>query len=85
MSGTGKSTLGKLILPYIKKRYGPTILVHGDDFREIWKLNKFSKKARFENCVKFTKFCKYITEQNINIIFTVIGMYKEIKIGIKKY
>ena len=84
LSGTGKSTLGKLILPHIKKKYGPTILIHGDDFREIWELNQFSKKGRFKNCIKFTKFCKYITDQNINIIFTVIGMYKEIRDWNKK-
>ena len=79
LSGTGKSSIGKLILPQIKKKYGPTILIHGDDFRSIWKLKKFNKKSRLENCEKYVQFCKYITDQNINIIFTVIGMYENIR------
>ena len=79
LSGTGKSSIGKLILPNLKKKYGPTILIHGDDFRNIWNLKKFNKKSRLENCKKYVKFCKYITDQNINIIFTVIGMYKKIR------
>ena len=32
-----------------------------------------------ENCEKYVQFCKYITDQNINIIFTVIGMYENIR------
>ena len=79
LSGTGKSSIGKLVLPNIKKKYGPTILIHGDDFRNIWNLKKFNKKSRLENCKKYVKFCKYITDQNINIIFTVIGMYQNIR------
>lgn len=79
LSGTGKSTIGNLILPEITKNYGPTILIHGDDFRNIWNLNKYSNKSRFENCIKYVKFCQYVTNQNINIIFTVIGMYKKIR------
>jgi len=84
LSGSGKSTLGNLILPSIKKKYGPTLIVHGDDFRNIWELNKYSKSGRFQNCKKYVNFCKYVTDQNINIIFTVIGMYDKIRNWNKK-
>ena len=52
LSGTGKSSIGKLILSNIKKKYGPTILIHGDDFRNIWNFKKFNKKSRLDNCTK---------------------------------
>ena len=45
LSGTGKSTLGNLIYPKIKKIYGPTIIIHGDDFRNIWNLNSYDYKV----------------------------------------
>ena len=41
-------------------------------------------EVKIPKILKFTKFCKYITDQNINIIFTVIGMYKEIRDWNKK-
>lgn len=79
LSGTGKSTIGNLIYPKVKKLYGPTIIIHGDDFRNIWSLNSYNYKSRYKNCEKYIKFCKYITDQNINIIFTVIGMFEKIR------
>ena len=47
LSGTGKSTIGELIYPHIKKKYG-TILIHGDDFRNIWELKSYKSKSRFK-------------------------------------
>ena len=34
---------------------------------------------RLKNCKKYIKFAKYVTNQNINLIFTVIGMHHEIR------
>jgi len=79
LSGTGKSSIGEKIFRKIKKKYGPTIIIHGDDFRRIWKLNGYSNKNRYQNSQKYINFCKYITDQNINIIFTVIGMFNKIR------
>ena len=39
---------------------------------------------RLKNCKKYIKFAKYITDQNINLIFTVIGMHDEIRNWNKK-
>ena len=55
--------------------YGPTIELSGDDFRKIFGLNKYTKKARIEYLLKYLHFCKLITNQKINLIFNLIGMY----------
>ena len=34
---------------------------------------------RLKNCKKYIKFAKYITDQNINLVFTVIGMYDQVR------
>ena len=43
LSGSGKSSIAKKIWPTIKRKFGPTILVNGDDMRSIFKLNKYDR------------------------------------------
>ena len=38
LSGSGKTTLGKKIHRDIKKLYGPTLMISGDDVRKIFSL-----------------------------------------------
>tara|TARA_B000000460_G_scaffold220660_1_gene172306 strand:+ start:55 stop:588 length:534 start_codon:yes stop_codon:yes gene_type:complete len=75
LSGSGKTSIAKKIKNKISHLYGPTIELSGDDFRKIFKLNKYTKKARIEYLLKYLHFCKLITNQKINLIFNLIGMY----------
>ena len=75
LSGSGKTAIAKKIQKKISHLYGPTIELSGDDFRKIFRLNKYTKKARIEYLPKYLHFCKLITNQKINLIFNLIGMY----------
>ena len=75
LSGSGKTAIAKKIHKKISHLYGPTIEISGDDFRQIFRLNKYTKKARIEYLLKYLHFCKLITNQKINLIFNLIGMY----------
>jgi adenylylsulfate kinase len=75
LSGSGKTAIAKKIYKKISHLYGPTIEISGDDFRKIFRLNKYTKKARIEYLPKYLHFCKLITDQKINLIFNLIGMY----------
>ena len=46
LSGSGKSAISKKIYPFIKKEFGPTIMLSGDDLRSIFQLNKYDYKNR---------------------------------------
>ncbi len=83
-SGSGKTSISRKVYPKICKLFGPTLIVQGDNFRKIFNLNSFSKKGRYENSKKYRKFSKYVTDQNINLIFTVVGMMKETRKWLKK-
>tara|TARA_B100000575_G_C23041362_1_gene599379 strand:+ start:56 stop:574 length:519 start_codon:yes stop_codon:yes gene_type:complete len=83
-SGSGKTSISRKIYPKIRKLYGPTLIIQGDNFRKIFNLKSFSKKGRYENSKKYRKFSRYITDQNINLIFTVVGMMKETRKWLKK-
>ena len=72
-------------IPMIKKKIGPTILINGDDLRNIFKLYGYTKKDRLENAKKFYGLYKLITDQGINVIFCVVSMFDAVRSWNKKY
>tara|TARA_B100000963_G_scaffold361722_1_gene398995 strand:+ start:19876 stop:20394 length:519 start_codon:yes stop_codon:yes gene_type:complete len=84
LSGSGKSTISKKIYTFIKEEFGPTIILSGDDLRSIFLLNKYDYKSRIKYLKFYHKFCKKITNQNINVIFSVVGLSHKIRALNKK-
>jgi adenylylsulfate kinase len=84
LPGSGKSTLGKAILKEIREKYGPTLLFDGDDLRNIFEIKSYEKKKRLQIGRQYTKFCDFIAKQNINIIFTVVGLFENLHIFNRK-
>ena len=77
LSGSGKTIIGKKIHKDITKKYGPTLMISGDNIRKIFKLKGYEIKERLEIAKKYSQFAKYITDQKINIIIAVVAMYDE--------
>ena len=65
LAGSGKTSIEKKIKKEISVIYGPTIEVSGDNFRKIFKFNKFTPKARKEYLMNYLVFAKLITDQKI--------------------
>jgi adenylylsulfate kinase len=78
ISGSGKSTLSRMIYSYIKKKFGPTIILSGDNLRKVFKLNKYDKNYRMQVGKKYTKLLKIITSNKINVLFSVVGLFHEL-------
>ena len=68
LSGSGKTSIAEKIKNKIIKKYGPTLTLSGDDLRTIFNYKKFSRKSRIQYALSYSKFCKYITNQNVNVI-----------------
>ena len=79
LSGSGKTTIAKKIESHILKKYGPTITVSGDDIRKIFDFKKFSKKERFFYAMTYSKFCKYVTDNKINVIFSTVSLFHKVR------
>ncbi len=79
LSGSGKTTLANGIKKKVIKKYGPTLVINGDNLRKIFKLNKYDKNSRLAYVKQYGKFLKFITNQGINVIFTVVGMFHNIR------
>ena len=75
LSGSGKTTLGKAIHKDVQSLYGPTIMISGDTIRKIFYLRGHKKEERLRVSKSYCHFAKYITNQKINIIFAVVGLF----------
>ena len=84
LSGAGKTSLANEIKKDIKKNFGPTLVINGDDLRKIFKLNKYDQTSRLNYGRQYCKFAKFITDQNINLIFTAVCMSDELRVWNKK-
>ena len=89
LSGSGKTTLAKKIFPFIKNNYGPTIHLDGDTLRTILNLKGYTFKDRLSNSEKFTKIAKFLTDQGINVVFSLVGLMHKPRLwnrkNIKRY
>ena len=79
LSGTGKTTIAEKIKNDISNKYGPTVIVSGDDLRKIFNLKKFSRKDRLAYALSYSKFCKCITDNKINIILSTVSMFHKVR------
>ena len=84
LSGSGKSTLARKLHPFISKNYGPCVHLDGDSLRKILKLHGYSFKERISNSEKFTKIAKLLTDQGINVIFSIVGLMDKPRVWNKK-
>lgn len=90
LSGSGKSMIGNLLLPKIKKEFGETILIHGDDIRDIYGFKKYDQSSRIKLAKSNFDLCLFLLKQGYNIIFTTVSLMHESqkynrKLGKKKY
>lgn len=79
LPGSGKSTISKIIVKDIRKNYGPTIIIHGDELRAIFDLKGYSRKERFLNGKKFINLIKLIVRQKFNVVFAVVGLFDKLR------
>ena len=70
LSGSGKSTISKIIYTKLKKKYSNIILLDGDVLRKKLKIKKtgsFSNSYRTKIGLKYVKVCKYYVTNKKNL------------------
>ena len=84
LAGSGKSIISKSIKKYIENEFGPTIIVSGDNLRNLYQFRRYTKKDRLQFYQQKIKFCKFILKQKINIIFSTISLFESVRKKNKK-
>ena len=73
-SGSGKTEIAKQSHKQISHLFGSTIVLSGDILRNFLDKKGYSKSDRIKNSFKFSQFIKFLTDQKINVIYTVVGL-----------
>lgn len=78
LSGSGKSTIGEHLKKMLEKEYGKTIIIHGDDIRQIFQFKSYTKNKRLKLGKSYSDLCGLIAKQKVNVIFSTVGLFKNL-------
>ena len=79
LPGSGKTSIAKKIKEKINKNFGSTIVISGDDFRNIFNLKNYSRNGRIKVGKSYGKFCKFFSDKGVNVVFAAVGLFNEIR------
>ena len=79
LSGSGKTAIAEKIKSNILNKYGPTVIVSGDDLRKMFNFKKFSRKDRLAYALIYSEFCKCITDNRINVILSTVSLFHKVR------
>jgi adenylylsulfate kinase-like enzyme len=79
LAGSGKTSLAIKIHKKIDKLYGPTIYFSGDQIRKIFNLKGYGINERTKIGYMYSNLFRFITNQNINVIFAGIVLIDKIR------
>ena len=79
LSGCGKTTIAEKIGKIISNKHGPTLTISGDELRRLFNYKKFSKKDRLAYALSYGKFCKCISNKNINVILSTVSLFHKVR------
>ena len=77
LAGAGKTTIGKLLYKSIKTNKNNVILLDGDRLRELYESNDYSYYGRMILSIKYSKLCKMLSDQGVDVICCTISMFDE--------
>lgn len=79
LSGSGKTTLAEKVYRNIKEDHPNTLFLDGDSFREITQqTSSHSPRKRFQIALQITRMCKFLVDQDINVVCSTISLFKKI-------
>ena len=81
LSGAGKSTIGKMLVDALKEEGHTVLYLDGDTLRAIFNASQnLSGAERLELAFLYSRLCREIAMQNINVVCSTISLFKEIHV-----
>ena len=79
LSGAGKTTLGQLLYQDQKAAKENVVILDGDALREIINNKDYSSEGRKQVAKQYSRMCKMLSDQGIDVIICTISMYNEVR------
>lgn len=81
LANSGKTTLAKFLYKEIKKKHKNTVFLDGDILRKILDMSdrSYSESNRKKLSIKYSKFCKFLSDQDLTVIISTISMFEDIR------
>lgn len=84
LPGSGKTTIASLLKKKIIKVLGPTIVINGDDIRNIFNFKNYTIEDRAKLDEPYLKLAKFIYHQKINVILTSVSINDKVRLKLNK-
>ena len=82
ISGAGKTTVSRLLYEHYADHANSLMLLDGDQLREVFgekgKSGEYSRSDRLSLALKYSKLCKLLSGQNVDVIIATISMFEEV-------
>ena len=84
--GSGKTTLGKLLIEYLKSIqtfHAEYMLIDGDDIRCLFDNKDYSEDGRRQNIQRAQDIALFINDQGYNAVITLVSPYRDLRNDLK--
>jgi adenylylsulfate kinase-like enzyme len=75
---SGKTTLAKHLISYLSNSE-KTILIDGDDLREIFKNKDYSENGRRKNIERAQDIARFMNEKGYSVVVSLVSPYKDMR------
>ena len=79
LSASGKTTLSNLLVDQIKSAGKQVISLDGDELRQVLADEAYTREERIALAMRYSRFCKLLTDQGFDVVIAVIGLFHEIQ------
>lgn len=84
LSASGKSTISKKLRKLLIEKKQKVILLDGDNLRKIFDHHKYDNISRLKYGYIYANLCKFLINQNTNVIIAIGGLFHELHMWNKK-
>ena len=78
LSATGKTTLSSLLVTHLRGLGKTVIYLDGDELRQVLADEAYTREERIALAMRYARLCKLLSEQGVDVVIAVIGLFKEI-------